>query len=186
MRKLSKAHSIAGVSEGRPEHDFYPTPLIATYSLLDREVFEGTVWECACGDGAISKILEKEHDVISTDLIYRGYGDGGIDFLKTDRKASNIITNPPYKYATEFAEHALKSTDKKVALLLKVQFLEGIKRYDFFKNSPLKKVYVFSRRIHFSRNGEKLSNHSMMCFSWFVWEHGYEGEPIIDWIMHER
>jgi hypothetical protein len=183
---MSKAHSITGVSEGRPEHDFYPTPSIATSSLLEKESFTGIIWECACGDGAMSKVLEETHQVYSTDLIYRGYGEGGIDFLTTNEKVENIITNPPYKYATEFAEHALNSTSGKVAMLLKIQFLEGIKRFDFFKNSPLKSVYVFSRRIHFSRNGEKLHNHSMMCFAWFVWEHGYEGDPTIKWILHER
>ena len=62
------------------------------------ERFDGSIWEPACGDGAISKVLaEAGYQVVSTDLIDRGYGAGGQDFLKSDKPlAKNIITNPPY------------------------------------------------------------------------------------------
>ena len=82
----------------RAAHDFYPTPPEATRALLSVEVFHGTVWEPACGDGAIAKVLHAEgYDVVSTDLIDRGYGTGNIDFLQEKQpRARNIITNPPY------------------------------------------------------------------------------------------
>jgi hypothetical protein len=62
------------------------------------ETFEGSIWEPACGDGAISKVLEAAgYTVISTDLVDRGYGHGGHDFLKSETPLGrNIITNPPY------------------------------------------------------------------------------------------
>lgn len=181
--KISQAHSIQGVSKDREENDFYPTPPNAVHELLKREKFEGLTWECACGDGAISKVLEEYGlEVYSSDLIDRGYGDVGIDFLNTYKKVDNIITNPPYKYATEFVQHALTQANKKVAMLLKIQFLEGVKRYELFKTTPLKKVYVFSQRLKIYKNGIQQKNSTMMCFAWFVWEHGYKGEPIIDWI----
>ncbi len=82
----------------RAPFEFYPTPPEATRALLSVESFEGSIWEPACGDGAISKVLiEAGYEVISTDLIDRGYGAGGHDFLKSSRPlAKNIITNPPY------------------------------------------------------------------------------------------
>lgn len=82
----------------RAAFEFYPTPPEATRALLSVESFEGSIWEPACGDGAISKVLEAAgYQVISTDLIDRGYGAGGHNFLKSDRPlAKNIITNPPY------------------------------------------------------------------------------------------
>lgn len=82
----------------RAPFEFYPTPPEAVRALLSVEQFEGSVWEPACGDGAISKVLEKAgYSVISTDLIDRGFGRGGYDFLKsTTPLARNIITNPPY------------------------------------------------------------------------------------------
>src|SRR5882757_893058 len=78
--------------------DFYPTPPEATRALLSVEQFGGSIWEPACGDGAISSVLtDAGHFVISTDLIDRGYGDGGVDFLsETAPRAKHIVTNPPY------------------------------------------------------------------------------------------
>ena len=183
MSLVSMAHSIQGVSSEREQDDFYPTPEVATIELLKREKFIGSIWECACGDGAISKVLPKENMIISTDLIYRGYGEGCTDFLATYKNVDNIITNPPYKYATEFAKHALECADK-VALLMKIQFLEGVERYDFFNNGLLKKVYVFSRRLKIYKNGIKTNNSTMMCFAWFVWEKGHKEKPYIDWIKY--
>jgi hypothetical protein len=39
--------------------DFFPTPAWATYALIDNEKFSGDIWESACGDGAMSRVLEK-------------------------------------------------------------------------------------------------------------------------------
>ena len=70
----------------REEEDFYPTHPSITQMLLDREKLEGTIWEPACGEGDMSEVLIKEgYDVLSTDLIDRGYGEGGIDFLDDDQ-----------------------------------------------------------------------------------------------------
>lgn len=61
----------------RVPHDFYPTPPEAVRALLSVEAFEGSIWEPACGDGAISKVLlAAGFDVVSTDLIDRGFGSG--------------------------------------------------------------------------------------------------------------
>lgn len=52
----------------------------------------------------------------------------------------DIITNPPYGLATEFAEHAMNiiTDGHKVAMFLKIQFLETQKRYELFKKYPPK------------------------------------------------
>ena len=61
--------------------DFFPTPPWATYVMIDNEPFEGGIWECACGDGAMSRVLEQTGETVySSDLYDRGYGDTGIDF----------------------------------------------------------------------------------------------------------
>lgn len=185
----SKAHTIQGVGSDREDNDFYPTPDNAVYELLKREEFVGSIYENACGDGAISKILEKElhnNKVISSDLIDRGYGDSEVNFITYDYgdwKVNNIITNPPFSLGTQFVQKSLAMTNNKVAMLLKIQFLESGKRYDLFKNSPLKKVYVFSDRLEINKNGIKGGKgKTMFCFAWFVWDHAYKGEPMIDWI----
>lgn len=167
------------------EHDFYPTPDFATEQLLKRERFEGgVIWECACGDGAISKILKSYGlQVFSTDLIDRGYGEiRNLDFIKelpSLLKADHIITNPPFKIAKPFIEQALKLTTGKVAMLLRLAFLESADRYELFQTTPLKTVYVFSKRLTMSKSGQS----GMIPFAWFVWEHGYKGKPYIEWII---
>jgi hypothetical protein len=179
-----RAQSIVGTSAGRPEHDFYPTPPEATLALLSKETFEGPIWEPACGDGAISKVLEEHgHIVWSSDLIDRGYGKAPHDFLTSTRVAVDIVTNPPFTLAQQFVEKALTCTTGKVAMLCKLVFLEGQKRKSFFETTPLARVHVFSKRVNFYREGDKGKlGTSMMAFAWFVWEHGHEGPPTISWI----
>jgi hypothetical protein len=168
-------------SERRPE-DFYPTPKYVTEALLEREKFIGTIWEPACGDGAMSKVIEAAgYSVTSSDLIDRGYG-WTEDFMKfTDASfmGSNIITNPPYKIATEFVERALSLATNKVCMLLKLQFLEGIKRNALFVRYPPKTIYMFSKRIAFGVGKSPLMNH---C--WFVWDlKRTEKNTEIQWII---
>lgn len=181
--KLKRAQSLVGTSKDRPPEDYYPTPRNAIEALLEAEKFEGDIWEPACGDGAISEVL-KEHgyEVRSTDLIDRGYGEGGHDFLWATDTAPNIITNPPYNIAQPFIEKALSLTSGKVAMLCKLQFLEGVKRRKMFETTPLARVHVFSKRIKMARNGIDIYSSSMIAFCWLVWEHGYEGDPVLKWI----
>lgn len=188
-KRLSVAHSIIGVSRGRPASDFYPTPAHVTEALLARETFTGTVWEPACGDGAMSRILEQKLPhcrILSTDINNYGFGQPGVDFLKTHLTVDGIITNPPFRLANEFAVHSLECAAK-VALFLRLQFLEGTRRYRFFRESPLKTVYVFSRRVSLGRNGIKQTpNRGMMAFAWFVFDKNYRGPPQLDWILQSE
>lgn len=62
----------------RAENDYYATDPRAVELLLEKEEFSNNIWECACGEGHISKVLEQNgYEVLSTDLIDRGYGTGG-------------------------------------------------------------------------------------------------------------
>ena len=174
----------------RHKDDYYATDPKAVELLLENETFNHSIWECACGEGHIAKVLESNgYHVISTDLIDRGYGTGGIDFLaQTENRGGNcsdIVTNPPYKLALEFAQHALEIVEEgnKVAMFLKLTFLEGQKRKQFFLKNPPKRIYVFSKRITCAMNGE-FENYpsSAIAYAWYIWEKGYKGKPTIDWI----
>ena len=84
-------------NDDRFENDFYATPLDAIEDLIKYEKFDGKIWECACGNGAMSKVMKDNgYEVYSSDLIDRGYGETGIDFLKSDMKFDNIINNTPF------------------------------------------------------------------------------------------
>lgn len=137
----------------------------------------------------MAKVLEKNgYNVIGTDLVYRGYGDKeSLDFLEETLEdfEGDIITNPPYKYALEFVKKALNSVQDghKVAMFLKLQFLEGKERKQFFLENPPKIVYVSSSRLKCAINGDfKDIKFSAVSYAWFVWEKGFKGDPIIKWI----
>ena len=119
--------------------------------------------------------------MFSSDLVDRGYGTPRIDFLMETQKHDNIITNPPFKNALEFAEKAVELARHKVALLLKLSFLEGVARRDFFKRYPPEKVWVFSQRQALMKNGEAYSG-GMLALAWFVWSKGNIESPTIGWI----
>ena len=186
--------SIVGSSpsRGRVEYDFYATHPSSTKAILNEVSLRGSILEPACGQGHISEVIKEyypDNEIISTDLIDRGYGQGGIDFLKHDygRKFNNVITNPPFKHMQEFTEKALEIAEEKVLMFGKIQFLEGKRRKHFFRDNPPKYVYVFSERQHPMRNGSPVDENgkkwsSTMCFAWFVWEIGFKGEPKVRWL----
>ena len=152
--------------------DFFPTPAWATYALIDNESFHGEVWECACGDGAMSVVLETAcTKVISSDLYDRGYGETGIDFIGTTRKADNIITNPPYNSAEAFVRTGVRQARRKFGLLLRLAFLEGVHRANtIFSKVPPSRVWVFSERITFYPKGLERKGSGTTAYAWFVWD----------------
>lgn len=121
----------------REKDDYYATEPKAIELLLEVEKFSPIIWECAVGGGHLAQVLvNKGYEVIGTDLIYRGYGDKeSLNFLEEtlDNFEGDIITNPPYKYALEFVQKALDSVQvgRKVAMFLKLQFLEGKENNSF-------------------------------------------------------
>jgi len=164
--------------------DYFPTPRWATFALIDNERFDGDIWECACGDGAMSKVLEETgQKVISSDLYRRGYGEAGVDFLKTKRSADNIVTNPPYNSAEGFVSAGVRLARRKFALLLRLAFLEGANRAKtIFSQSPPSRVWVFSERITFYPTGVQPKGSGTTAYAWFVWDKDATGPTELRWI----
>ena len=169
----------------RADKDFYATPPSAVEQLLEMEMFSHSIWEPACGHGHISKVFELHgYEVRSTDLENRGFGIGGVDFLKCGdtNVDADIVTNPPYRYAQEFVEKAMEviTEGHKVAMFLKLTFLEGKNRRQMFEKYPPKVVYVSSSRLGCGKNGIEWKP-SSIAYGWFVWEKGFHGTPGIKW-----
>ena len=181
-RDLRKADGTYRQPDG-----YYRTPPVCVRGLLAKETFGPTVLEPACGDGAISRVLEADgYTVISTDLVDRGFGEGGVDFLAEQAlRADDLITNPPYDRADEFALHALKLGVHKMALLCRLAWLEGTDRYSrLFSHKQLARVWVFSARQTLWRGDDAAaeSDGGMTAYAWFVFERDHNGPWIGDWL----
>ena len=170
---------------------FFRTPPEATQALLAKEMFTPVVLEPACGDGAMSRVLQAAgHEVHSSDLVDRGYGLGGIDFLSMRRDQIapcefSVVTNPPFKLLGEFAEHALALGARKVALFGRVAALEGKKRHaTLYGPGRLSRVWVLSSRVTLwagdLEQPEEIKG-GAMAFAWFVFAPGHPGTTL-GWI----
>ena len=170
----------------REENDFYATEPKAVELLLAEETFDNNILEPCCGKKHITNILEQAgYTVKSSDLIDRGVGADIQDFFKITDWGGDIISNPPYKNALDFVKHSLEIVKEgsKVAMFLKILFLEGKTRKEFFLENPPKVIYVASGRLNCAKNGDfdKYTT-GAVCYAWFVWKKGYKGEPVVRWI----
>lgn len=175
----------------RETNDFYatdPNAIEVALPTLQRIGLQRNVWECACCQGHIAKVLQdKGYRVKSSDLINRGFGEVQ-DFLTcTEKFNGDILTNPPFKSAVAFVRHGMTLLEEraKMFLFLKVQFLESRARKELFRVHPPKVVAVYSERQKCAMNGDfktYCKNANTQCFAWFVFEKGFCGTPQITWI----
>lgn len=174
-------------NEERQVNDLYCTPPKALEKLLENEQFDNIIWECADGLGHISSILKERGYLVKRSDIVQYLGDTElIDFLQySDKWEHDIITNPPYKLATEFINKGLEIIEDghKIAMYLKINFLASNKRKDLFNNNPPKVIYVICKRLSCAKNGDFIQyNNGSVDYCWIVWEKGYKGNTIIKWI----
>lgn len=181
-------HAVNQRNKDAEENDYYATEPRAVELLLEQEEFSHIIYEPACGEGHISKVLQAHgYEVHSTDLIDRGFGEGTEDFLARENPLpmpADIITNPPYKFAREFVEKALSIvyTGNKVAMFVKLTFLEGQARRELFRQHPPKTVYVSSARLECGKNGIFTGSGSAVAYCWIVWQKGHRGTTQLKWI----
>lgn len=180
-------HSVNQRSRTAEKNDYYATDPQAVKLLLNNECFNSNIWEPACGEGHISRVLESNgYNVFSTDLIDRGFGSGNVDFLaKTfEQYQGDIVTNPPYKFASKFVEKAIETVADgcKVCMFLKLTFLEGKARKKLFSKYPPRRVWVCSERFKRGKNGDFSGEASAVAYCWIVWEKGYTGTTELHWL----
>jgi hypothetical protein len=184
------------VAYGRIQHaheergdDAYFTPREAVVSLirLEADHLPKVILEPACGDGAIVLPLrEAGFRVVASDLNEWGCPDSysGVDFLRTHGLTAvpGVVTNPPYKLARCFVVRALQVAPY-VAMLLRLPFLEGTGRFEWFQRQPPARVWVSSRRLPMMhRQGwEGPRSTSKVAHAWFVWDAAWIGETVVRW-----
>ena len=192
MKKYDTTYVTMGASnhteKERSNDDFYATDplaikLLDKHNLLDNAKY----WECACGDGSLSKeLIDLGYDVTSSDLFDRGYGKSGIDFLKCSIKFNgNIITNPPFKEIHSFILKGLELSSNKLYIFGRIQTLETIRRWEeiFSKYKP---IYVcpFVKRIGCYPDGDRSYNNKAVCYAWFIWDvNKLDCETRVKWLI---
>ncbi|MDR3538315.1 MAG: hypothetical protein P4L71_17605 [Acetobacteraceae bacterium] len=193
--KARRAIHVSGYErEGR---DFYATPSWVTEALLQHVTFRGPVWEPCCGDGAMSRVLaDRGYDVVSTDLVERGFGTAGVDFLACQAVPGgcrSVVTNPPYgdtgfqqgqarspTAMLTFLRHALAMTASvqgQLALLVRLQWIAGQRAADLMSAAPFAAVVVLRQRIRWFDMGED-TNRAQHHHAWVVFDHAHPvGRP---------
>jgi hypothetical protein len=192
---LDKSAQAGQHSYAERQSDCYETPVCAVEALLRVENIPHFVWEPACGPGAIVKVLQAHgHAVFASDVVdYGCVQNGVVDFIREDlfqvdgvTAFGAIVTNPPYQLAEKFVQQALLFSPL-VIMLLRLAFLESVRRTDILEKSGLARIHVFRNRLPMMHrknwDGPKAS--SAMPFAWFVWERGYTGPTTIDRISWE-
>ena len=176
---------IAGVT-AHPHNerglDCYETPGEAVRALLDVETFQGPIWECACGPGAIVQVLrETGHQVFATDLIDYGCPDStaGVDFLlqrQAPKGVETILT-----WANDFVRHALTLAPR-VVMILRLGFIESVSRSDILDGGQFARLYVFRNRLQqmhrYGWTGPKPEG-SAIAFAWYVWDRAHKGPATV-------
>jgi|SRR3990167_1987374 len=170
----------------RESNDFYATSPIALEKLLEYELFNN-VWECACGMGHLSDVLVNKNILgKESDLIDRGRGEI-IDFLACDiRWQGDIITNPPYRLATQFVYKAIEivGKDRRVAMIFPQRYLSSKVRYKLFTMFPPQIIYAFSGRVGCALNGNfNAHSNSAVDYLWIIWKKGFSGDTVLKWIL---
>lgn len=186
-RSIAKLTGASAHTEyERPENDYYATDpnaldLFIQAFCRDGNRLNSSVWECACGlhRNLANYLIDHGYEVKATDLVFNQ------DFLQDSSKwKGDILTNPPFKIARQFVDHALDRIEigNHVIMLLRIQFLEGKSRNRWLQSTGLKFVYVHSSRISIWLNNDRSIKGSVLCFAWFIWQKGFQGDVILKWI----
>lgn len=104
------------------------------------------------------------------------------DFLASsdDRRLCGlqwVIGNPPYEHAEAHVRRAIAITQRHVAFLLRLGFLESAKRSAFWREHPPRRVWVLVERPSFTGGGTDSA-----AYGFFWWDRAYVGDTTLGWL----
>ena len=164
----------------RKDRDEYNTPDWVVEALIPFLPECRKIWEPACGQGNIVRVLaDNGYDVYATDIV------DGEDFFhaETTHSVDGIVTNPPYTHVDFFIHRAIDYMMMRsgfVAMLLAADFDSAKSRRNMFADCPMfaKTIVLTKRIVWFERSdGKKAApseNHR-----WYLWDWKHKGPPTI-------
>ena len=184
---------VASPGRARDPLDRYATPLPIVRLLLDHEPLPAG---CSILEPAVG-----EHRVIERALRERGFAnivcrdieaDNGEqqDFLAEQGRYDVVLTNPPFRLHVDFIKKAKQVARSKVIPLMPLTVLTGAERLrDVWQDSdfPLARAYILTRGVDFGTSDPMSPTFatSKMYVTWFVFERGHVGPPVLNWIDND-
>ena len=177
---MSQNTSTAVMQQRTEPHDsldYFPTPPWATRALCEilsnsHDLSIQRCWEPACGEGHMARPLAEFFEMVyASDIHHHGFG-GQNDFLWPYEGPvfDWIITNPPFRLASQFAHTAIDRAQVGVALLVRSAFLEGIERYaTLFSVRKPAAILQFTERVAMVKGRVDQDASSATAYSWIVW-----------------
>lgn len=169
------------------EHDYFPTPPWAARAggeliqWLDPAAKTSRLWEPAAGGGHMAFGLRDyfAQTWLSDIADYPDPGlivEGPLDFLGEEAAAQAerwapdwIATNPPFKLGEAFIRTAWSRARRGVAMLLRLQFIEGGGRHALFtRDCPLTLFAPFSERVPMVAGRWDPEASSATAYGWFI------------------
>lgn len=173
--------------------DFFPTPPWGTRALWTHvlpDLSGAVVWEPACGRGHMARPLaEIAGDVVASDI--KDYGTGHqFDFLALEGlgladppcgSPDWIVTNPPFNRFSRFADLALRVAGRGVALLGRLQLLEGVERFEtiYSRWDGHFTVAPFVERLPMEEGCCAPDTSSASAYAWLVIDKARPRRPLI-------
>lgn len=164
----------------RSPRDYYVTPSTAILSFLEHhKILPGTILDPGAGDGAFGKAikmygLQNRLDAVEIQEKFRPELIKTYNRVKTTdylgyypkNKITTIMGNPPFSLATDFIEHSFELAPDELILLLRLPFLESQKRFNFWQEYPVNKLYILATRPSFTTDG----GNDATAYAFFVWD----------------
>lgn len=185
------------------DKDYYPTPPWITRAAVEflhsRGIGLGQVWEPACGEGHMVRVLQEYgYQVMQSDMFAQDYGLGpefAIDFIDPaappqEDIVDTVFTNPPFGYGTYMIPGKKEGTFKKkrfyrpdqfmlngllaaravVCLLVRTNMIGGVDRLkDVYQPFPPTYYVQFPQRLNFHKGGTEKKKSGMVDFGWMIW-----------------
>lgn len=172
----------------RADDEWYVEPEWCSERLFAVESFSGDIYDPCCGMGRIPlAAMRAGLRALGSDIVHRGWDTTPQNFFLHHSRHKNIVCNPPFDIAPEFAKHALQVATRKVAIIFPTARLNAA--HHWLKRTPLRRILLLTPRPSMPPGSYILAGKKpgggKVDFCWLIFEHGYDGDVATDWLHRD-